>query len=62
MDASLTKDGSRYTLRFERRLAHSPKKVWRVLTERDQLKKWHQDDRKAKGYDPPRPLIWVQIG
>lgn len=44
MDASLIKDGSRYTLRFERRLAHSPKKVWRVLTEREQLRKWFPSD------------------
>ena len=44
MDASLTKDGPRYTLRFERRLAHSPEKVWRVLTERELLKRWFPSD------------------
>ncbi len=44
MNASLTKEGSRYTLSFERRLAHSPEKVWRVLTERELLKSWFPSD------------------
>ena len=44
MDASLTKDGRQYTLQFERRLAHSPEKVWRVLTERELLKQWFPCD------------------
>jgi uncharacterized protein YndB with AHSA1/START domain len=37
MDATLIKDGSRYTVRFERKLAHSPEKVWQSLTERELL-------------------------
>lgn len=40
MTASFSKDGSRYTVRFERQLPHSPEKVWRVLTERELLKRW----------------------
>lgn len=44
MDASLTKTGPRYTLGLERRLAHSPEKVWRVLTERDLLNQWFPCD------------------
>ena len=40
MDATLKKDGPRYTLGLERRLAHPPEKVWRVLTERELLKQW----------------------
>ena len=40
MTASLSKDGSRYTVRFERQLPHSPEKVWRVLTERELVKQW----------------------
>lgn len=44
MDASLRNEGPQYTLRFERRLAHSPKKVWRVLTEREALKQWFPCD------------------
>ena len=44
MDATLTKTGKRYTLGLERRLAHAPEKVWRVLTERDLLKQWFPCD------------------
>ena len=44
MDASFTKTGKRYTLMFERNLAHSPEKVWRVLTERELLKQWFPCD------------------
>jgi uncharacterized protein YndB with AHSA1/START domain len=34
-----TEDG-RYALRFERRFAHPPEKVWRAITEPDQLRAW----------------------
>ena len=44
MDAEFRKAGSRYTLGLERRLAHSPEKVWRVLTERELLKQWFPCD------------------
>ena len=44
MDATLTKDGPQFTLSLERRLAHSPEKVWRVLTERDLLRQWFPAD------------------
>ena len=40
MDAALTKSGERYTLALERRLLHSPAKVWRVVTEREYLHQW----------------------
>ena len=40
MDATLEQDGPRYTLLVERRLAHPPNKVWRVVTERELLKQW----------------------
>ena len=40
MNASLSKDGPRHSLRFERQLPHSTDKVWRVLTERELLKQW----------------------
>lgn len=36
-------DGS-FVLRFERRLAHLPEKVWRALTEPDQLRQWFPTD------------------
>lgn len=34
----------RYVLRFERRLAHPPEKVWRALTEAEQLRQWFPTD------------------
>lgn len=44
MDASFAKVDGRYTLTLERRLAHPPEKVWRVLTERELLKQWFPAD------------------
>lgn len=44
MDATLTRDSGRYVLALERELAHPPKKVWRVLTERELLKQWFPAD------------------
>ena len=44
MEATFTKQGERYVLSLERRLAHSAEKVWRVLTERDLLKQWFPAD------------------
>ncbi len=44
MSACFTKTGSQYTLALERQLAHSPEKVWRVLTERELLKQWFPCD------------------
>lgn len=40
MNAMLRTENGRCVLRFERRLAHSPEKVWRALTERDEQKHW----------------------
>jgi uncharacterized protein YndB with AHSA1/START domain len=34
------RDDGIYVLRFERRLAHSPDRVWRALVEPDQLRHW----------------------
>jgi len=44
MEATLIKDGQRYTVRFERELAHPPEKVWRALTDRELLRKWFPCD------------------
>jgi uncharacterized protein YndB with AHSA1/START domain len=38
------RDDDTYVLRFERRLAHPPEKVWRALTEPEQLRKWFPTD------------------
>ena len=43
-EASLNKDGKRYTLLLQRRLPHSVEKVWRVLTERELLRQWFPCD------------------
>ncbi len=44
MQATFKKVGGRYMLELERRLAHSPEKVWRVLTERELLRQWFPSD------------------
>ena len=41
MNETLSTVDSRPVLRIERRLAHPPEKVWRALTEPDQLSKWY---------------------
>ncbi|MDF3294309.1 SRPBCC family protein [Streptomyces silvisoli] len=44
MGALEVRDDGRYVLRFERFLAHSPERVWRALTEADQLRQWFPCD------------------
>jgi uncharacterized protein YndB with AHSA1/START domain len=44
MDASFENVDGSYTLGFERRLAHAPEKVWRMLTERALIKQWFPTD------------------
>jgi uncharacterized protein YndB with AHSA1/START domain len=38
------REDGKYVLRFERHLAHPPEKVWRALTEPDQLRQWFPTD------------------
>jgi uncharacterized protein YndB with AHSA1/START domain len=38
------RNGGIFVLRFERRLAQSPEKVWRALTEPEQLRQWFPVD------------------
>jgi uncharacterized protein YndB with AHSA1/START domain len=38
------RDDGKYVLRFERQLSHPPEKVWRALTEPDQLRRWFPVD------------------
>jgi uncharacterized protein YndB with AHSA1/START domain len=44
MIGSLEKVASRWQLRFERELSHPPARVWRALTEPDELRKWFPDE------------------
>jgi uncharacterized protein YndB with AHSA1/START domain len=41
MHAKLLDEKGRAALRFERILAHPPERVWRALTEEDELSGWH---------------------
>lgn len=41
---SVVRDGDKLALRYERRLAHPPEKVWRALTESDSLRHWFPAD------------------
>jgi uncharacterized protein YndB with AHSA1/START domain len=43
-DGQLEEHEGRYTLRFERRLAHPPERVWRAITEPDDLRAWFPFD------------------
>jgi uncharacterized protein YndB with AHSA1/START domain len=38
------RDDGKYSLRFERELTHPPDRVWRALTEPDQLRHWFPTD------------------
>jgi uncharacterized protein YndB with AHSA1/START domain len=38
------RDDGKYVLRFERRLAHPPERVWRALTEPKELRQWFPTD------------------
>jgi uncharacterized protein YndB with AHSA1/START domain len=40
-DATLEEVGGRPALRFERVLPHSPERVWRALTEPEEMSAWH---------------------
>ncbi|HEX4540429.1 MAG TPA: SRPBCC domain-containing protein [Acidimicrobiales bacterium] len=40
MEGQLLQTDDRFRLRFSRRLAHSPQKVWRAITEPEHLQAW----------------------
>ncbi|WP_207755449.1 SRPBCC family protein [Nonomuraea cypriaca] len=56
-----TEDG-RFALRFERRLSHPQAKVWRAITETDQLRVWFVQildyDRTQFGLTPGAKLVF----
>jgi uncharacterized protein YndB with AHSA1/START domain len=43
-DGRLVKDGDSHGVTFERRLAHSPERVWRAITDRTELRSWFPAD------------------
>jgi uncharacterized protein YndB with AHSA1/START domain len=45
---TMERDGDRVVLRYERRLAHPPEKVWRALTESEQLRHWFPADMEGE--------------
>jgi uncharacterized protein YndB with AHSA1/START domain len=59
---SATEDG-RYRLVLQRRLAHSPEKVWRALTETEHLRVWFvrilDYDRSELDFASGGPLVFV---
>ncbi|HYS98864.1 MAG TPA: SRPBCC family protein [Candidatus Dormibacteraeota bacterium] len=44
MIGDLVQADKHWQLRFERELAHSPARVWRALTEPEELRKWFPDE------------------
>jgi uncharacterized protein YndB with AHSA1/START domain len=58
----VTADG-RFALRFERRFAHSQAKVWRAITETDQLRGWFVEildyDRSRLDFTDAAKLTYV---
>ena len=52
------RDDGKYVLRFERRLAHPPEKVWAALTEPDQLRRWFPTDIEGERR-PGAPIRFV---
>ncbi|MDQ1435324.1 MAG: hypothetical protein QOF59_2140 [Actinomycetota bacterium] len=47
-DGHIEEIGGRWRLRFTRRLAHSPAKVWRAITEPEHLKAWFPDEIEGR--------------
>ena len=64
--ATTETSGGRHVLRFVRRLAHPPEKVFRAISEPDELRHWFPvdagGDRRVVEEDPPRLLVmrWEQ--
>ena len=43
MNGELVRNGDAYAVRFERRLAHRIEKVWRAVSEAEELRRWFPD-------------------
>ncbi len=59
---ALERDGERWRLRFERRLAHSPEAVWQAITEPEHLAAWFPDRIVVERWEPGAPLRFVHAG
>lgn len=62
MAGTLTEVDGRPALRFERRLPHSPERVWRAVT--DETSAWFVapivwDELDVVTWDPPREVVWI---
>jgi uncharacterized protein YndB with AHSA1/START domain len=59
--AEVRKDGDRWTLVLVRELRHPPAKVWRALTESEQLREWAPFDAD-RDLDTPGPVMLSTVG
>jgi uncharacterized protein YndB with AHSA1/START domain len=61
-----TLSGGRVALRFERRLPHSPERVWRALTEVGELRRWFVEildyDRSRLTFERDATLTFAAEG
>jgi len=56
MQTTIEKNAGRVLVKFERRMAHPVEKVWRALTERDQLNEWFPSDIGVDAIAPDSAL------
>jgi hypothetical protein len=64
MTATLETADSGHVLRFERRLDHSPERVWRAITEREELAHWFPpgEELQVTESEPPTLLAGTWFG
>jgi hypothetical protein len=64
MTATLKTADSGYVLRFERRLDHSPERVWRAITEPEELAHWFPpgEELQVTESEPPSLLAGTWFG
>ncbi|MGP9022630.1 SRPBCC domain-containing protein [Streptomyces sp. BR1] len=61
-DGTLSTDGARPVLRFERVLAQPPEAVWRAITDREELKAWFPCDVIADAWKPGAAISFPFAG
>ena len=64
MTGTLESAENGYRLRFERRLDHSPERVWRAITEAEELAHWFPpgEELQVTESEPPRLLAGTWYG